>query len=917
MTGIRDLSRKRWSVLTAVLAAIAVIAAILTVPGVKAEAAEPTDFVPNMELGGKPNTQEARDWGSLTWAGPRTSGTNGNAKNDVGWAWCIDPQKLYPVATPHTLYAKENATKLDIPSEYRDAVIRLALKWQEAVNAGDKAAAGTYIVYMAALVGKTPIDRSTAAYTINGEQPAFDNPDGKPNYPKFAGSLEEFTELTGLKLVDPEAPGTNETGAGAKFEKVAEIPSQPAEYFITVIPPKDSMKYREQSSQRVLPPDQPGLPDNPDSEGGSEQPTTSDEKPSDEMTSENPETSETPGDETSSSETTTESEPSDAEGTSTEETEETSTEETSTENSETTSTEESEESSTEETSTEETDEPTPEKSTEVVPHPNPTPTTEKQQKELKPEIKTEASLAGDKQQVIAGATVLDKVHYEDLVPGKEYTLNAELHSKAKDENGEYPVIGHGEKTFTPSAAKGTVEVKITVDETVTEDAKEAVAFEYLTSTEVDKHGEDSAGGEKNDIAKHADIEDEDQTVKSDQEPTGSAAPRISTNADFEGDLHKVVGGATVVDQVAYEGLTPGKQYTLDAQLISKEDGTTVLGTGEKTFTPTAANGTEDVTITVNDDVTEPVEAAVAFEALTSTEVDKHGEDTLADADFPNQIAQHTDLTDEAQTVISEGFKKGPKISTNADFAEGSHEVVAGAEIIDTVSYEGLVPGKEYTLSAELISKADGKTVLGKGEKTFTPAAANGTEDVTITVNDDVTEPVEAAVAFEELTSTEVNEEGEDTPDAEKPNKVAEHKDIDDKDQTVTSEECDTPGDKPNKGKIPWWAILIPGIGLGKIIHDHHHEGDHDQPKDHHKDHPKGSNEDEPNGESEQQSKGTGDNHTPGKTGEDQPGEAGQSAQDHVPGKTGTPLPADAGRTEIKSVPSGATELDPGVQGYIK
>lgn len=59
MTGIRDLSRKRWSVLTAVLAAIAVIAAILTVPGVKAEAAEPTDFVPNMELGGKPNTQEA------------------------------------------------------------------------------------------------------------------------------------------------------------------------------------------------------------------------------------------------------------------------------------------------------------------------------------------------------------------------------------------------------------------------------------------------------------------------------------------------------------------------------------------------------------------------------------------------------------------------------------------------------------------------------------------------------------------------------------------------------------------------------------------------------------------------------------------------------------------------------------------
>ena len=37
-------------VFTAVLAAIAVIAAMVTVPGAKAEAAEPTDFVPNMDL---------------------------------------------------------------------------------------------------------------------------------------------------------------------------------------------------------------------------------------------------------------------------------------------------------------------------------------------------------------------------------------------------------------------------------------------------------------------------------------------------------------------------------------------------------------------------------------------------------------------------------------------------------------------------------------------------------------------------------------------------------------------------------------------------------------------------------------------------------------------------------------------------
>ena len=40
-----------------------------------------------------------------------------------------------------------------------------------------------------------------------------------------------------------------------------------------------------------------------------------------------------------------------------------------------------------------------------------------------------------------------------------------------------------------------------------------------------------------------------------------------------------------MDQVSYEGLVPGKEYTLDAQLISKKDGKTVLGeTKGHTFT---------------------------------------------------------------------------------------------------------------------------------------------------------------------------------------------------------------------------------------------------------------------------------------------------------------------------------------------
>ncbi|MDK8897012.1 VaFE repeat-containing surface-anchored protein, partial [Corynebacterium sp. MSK004] len=154
----------------------------------------------------------------------------------------------------------------------------------------------------------------------------------------------------------------------------------------------------------------------------------------------------------------------------------------------------------------------------------------------------------------------------------------------------------------------------------------------------------------------------------------------------------------------------------------------------------------------------------------------------------------------------EGEPKTPSIGTKAKFAEGSTQVVSGAKVEDTVTYEGLVPGKEYTLNAELISKEDGKTVLGKGEETFTPESANGEVVVTITVDKSVTEPVEAAVAFEELTSVEVDKDGKETPDNNSDNPIAEHKDINDGGQTVNSvdepSKSDEPSDEPSKSDEP-------------------------------------------------------------------------------------------------------------------
>ncbi|WP_461380103.1 VaFE repeat-containing surface-anchored protein, partial [Corynebacterium hesseae] len=847
---------------------------MVTVPWMKADAAEPTDFKPNMTLGGQVGKVVESNWGTLVWAGTPTKDMGGNKGNNVGWAFCIDSYALVPKDTGK-LYDKSSASKLEINPDYRDAVIGLAIHQKAALAAGDKQAAVNDSVYISALAGAGNSDRMKAAKAITGSAPSYGQPNPSiPNFPGFTGNAEEFTKATGFEIVNDETP---------VFRKVFDVPSQPDEYFITIVIPG---KNADGTAQRVMPPDQPGLP------GGAK-------------------------------------------------------------------------------------------------------------------ISTNADFAEGSTQVVAGAQVNDTVTYEGLVPGKEYTLNAELIS---EEDGK-TVLGKGEKTFTPDAANGEVVVEITVDESVTEPVEAAVAFEELTSVEVDKDGKETPDNTSdNPIAEHKDIDDEAQTVTSKEEPSESTTPenpgesttpenpgeepsesttpenpdesttpenpdesttpenpdesttpktsepsesttpenpdesttpktsepsesttpenpgesttpkttekttepsesttpgkpgdesgkpKISTNADFANGATEVVAGAQVNDTVEYENLVPGKEYTLFAELISKADGKTVLGEGQKTFTPKAAKGEVVVEITVDESVTEPVKAAVAFEELTSVEVNEDGEDTPGtDPENPNDIAEHKDINDKDQTVTSKeepsesttpenpdesttpenpdesttpenpdesttpktsepsesttpenpdesttpktsepsesttpenpgesttpkttekttepsesttpgkpGDESGkPKISTNADFANGATEVVAGAQVNDTVEYENLVPGKEYTLFAELISKADGKTVLGEGQKTFTPKAAKGEVVVEITVDESVTEPVKAAVAFEELTSVEVNEDGEDTPgtDPENPNDIAEHKDINDKDQTVTSKEEPSESTTPNK-----------------------------------------------------------------------------------------------------------------------
>ena len=118
-----------------------------------------------------------------------------------------------------------------------------------------------------------------------------------------------------------------------------------------------------------------------------------------------------------------------------------------------------------------------------------------------PEIGTKATADGKKEITADKITITDVVSYKDLTPGKEYKLTGVLMNKAT--NDKLLIDGKeitAEATFTPKAPTGEVEMTFTFDARELTVETEVVAFETLYRDGIE-------------IAVHADIEDEGQTVK--------------------------------------------------------------------------------------------------------------------------------------------------------------------------------------------------------------------------------------------------------------------------------------------------------------------------------------------------------------------------------------------------------------------
>lgn len=198
----------------------------------------------------------------------------------------------------------------------------------------------------------------------------------------------------------------------------------------------------------------------------------------------------------------------------------------------------------------------------------------------------------------------------------------------------------------------------------------------------------------------------------------------TTLTDAEGEKCVPASASTrLVDEVSYQGLTPGATYTLEGELhVVSDDGTDggVVATASTQFTPGTRLGTAEQPFDV--DTTQlGGRSLVAFE-------------TVRDASG-QEVASHADLSDEGQTV------NVPAIHTTLQ-GDAGHESAAASHVTltDTVEYSGLTPGKTYaatgTLHYVLADGTDGGAVKDAGgadvtaSATFVPDSADGSVEVT-------------------------------------------------------------------------------------------------------------------------------------------------------------------------------------------
>ena len=419
------------------------------------------------------------------------------------------------------------------------------------------------------------------------------------------------------------------------------------------------------------------------------------------------------------------------------------------------------------------------------------------------EIGTTATdkLDGDKT-VIADAesTVTDKVEYDHVLTGKAYTMAGIL----MDAKTGLPVLtGEGAKKYTEDDltkfTSGLMNVLGFQSNTYSIKVKDK---DWGNGAAIVKNADGSYTYDASERTENKDgtwtVKTDTQTLAEQEDGTwkltgleGSGSATADGGTSFVRNIEETYKADEV--EVADNGIDWSNAKKLPTASIDlakvkayaeeNKDLLSCLVYKTAEFTPEKESGSIDMDYTFNsndviDRLSGETKNLVVFEVMFKGSIENASDETPVSI-----VASECDKDNEGQTV-----KLAPSTigTTATDKSDGDHELMAGkdAVITDEVKYEGLIPGKEYTLHATLMDKKTGEPlkVADKGvtaELKFTPNSESGTVSINLGEFDATSLDGHTLVVFEELTKqSDIDGKATDVT-------VAEHKDINDEGQSVT------------------------------------------------------------------------------------------------------------------------------------
>ena len=385
-------------------------------------------------------------------------------------------------------------------------------------------------------------------------------------------------------------------------------------------------------------------------------------------------------------------------------------------------------------------------------------------------------------------SITDTFFYQNLRTGKEYRLVGTLMDK---ETGKALIIDGKEVTVTKmfkvedigkDAADGEINIKFSFDGSTLK-GHTLVVYERLYIGETL-------------ICAEEDINNADQSIYI---PGGSTT---LVNTKSRTHIANAIGKINLTDTITYKGLLANTEYEVVGTLYSKKtrkpilvDGKEVTAT-KKFTTPAAKEGENTVSGTVD--------VAFEFEGYKELENDDLvAFETVKLASNSEEVFEHNDINDISQTVVI------PELHTSVyDKSDRDKEIVATGivTLIDEISYKNLIAGKKYIIEGIIMDKETGKALMIDGKEvtataTFIADKTNGTTSVEFNFDALKVKPGEYVV-FETV------------KDEETKIVVAEHKDIEDKDQTFTVKSVQVP---PTITKAPPTIIKTPKTGDSFVI----------------------------------------------------------------------------------------------------